>query len=146
MLWAVVHAESKNFNCKMCDKSFSVNGDLAVHMDFVHEKKKNHKCQLCEDIDFASASNLKKHMIQIHSGKNIIQKLEIKMKHQCEYCDKTYLTKGSRDRHLRVEHQSAEIIKNHKCGDCNYAFETNQKLKSHFKIVHLKKEPSDFNE
>ena len=46
---AVVHAESKEFHCDMCDKAFSANGDLTMHKDAVHEKKKNHKCQFCED-------------------------------------------------------------------------------------------------
>ena len=42
-----VHLGIRNSKCKHCDKAFSNDGQLKVHVDAVHEKLKNHKCDQC---------------------------------------------------------------------------------------------------
>ncbi|XP_065087253.1 chorion transcription factor Cf2 isoform X2 [Ochlerotatus camptorhynchus] len=60
----------KNFACTLCDKRFSSNYQLNIHVQR-HRKQKPHKCPHC-DKSFYSASDLKVHVNQ-HLGIKVIQ-------------------------------------------------------------------------
>ncbi|EDS41371.1 conserved hypothetical protein [Culex quinquefasciatus] len=60
----------KNFACTLCDKRFSSNYQLNIHVQR-HKQPKDHKCQHC-DKAFYNASDLKVHVNQ-HLGIKVIQ-------------------------------------------------------------------------
>lgn len=60
----------KNFACTLCDKRFSSNYQLNIHVQR-HKKQKQQKCPHC-DKSFYNASDLKAH-VSLHLGTNVIQ-------------------------------------------------------------------------
>ena len=53
-----LHEEKKPFNCKICSAKFISNRNLKYHVSYVHEKKKPFKCDIC-DISFTVESRKK---------------------------------------------------------------------------------------
>ena len=51
----------------MCDKLFKEPGNLAVHMETVHEGVKKHACSECGE-KFGQKSSLKRHYLSKHKG------------------------------------------------------------------------------
>ena len=47
--------------CHLCDKTYSVNTALKMHIEAVHEKKRPHACNLC-DFTFAQKAHLVTHL------------------------------------------------------------------------------------
>ena len=43
----VTHNKEKNFNCEVCNKSFTQKRNVKRHM-LVHTRKKEHQCEVCE--------------------------------------------------------------------------------------------------
>ena len=58
----IIHEGIKDHKCELCEKSFSIKGNLNQHMKSVHEGIKDHKCELCGKY-FSSKQNLKCHLI-----------------------------------------------------------------------------------
>ena len=59
-----VHNE-KAFECKICEKSFSNNQAMQIHVASVHEGKKLFKCEIC-DYSFSTKGNMNKHVESVH--------------------------------------------------------------------------------
>ena len=74
------HFDEKPCQCNQCDKSFSMHSDLKKHM-YKHTGEKPYPCNQC-DKAFPIHSDLEMHMNE-HTGENRLQ---------CNQCDKTFLT------------------------------------------------------
>ena len=48
----LVHEEKKSFECRICDKRFTMKQTMKIHVASVHESKKTFKCEIC-DKDFS---------------------------------------------------------------------------------------------
>ncbi|CAH8570052.1 unnamed protein product [Dicrocoelium dendriticum] len=62
-----VHKGVKPFECTMCYKGFSRNSDLHKHVDAVHKGLKPFGCHVCRR-NFSQKSSLKRHIEAIHEG------------------------------------------------------------------------------
>lgn len=58
--------EKSQFPCHLCDKTFSRQATLDIHLE-VHENKKNYKCGLCES-RFNNIANRNAHERSVHLG------------------------------------------------------------------------------
>ena len=144
------------FECKECDKKFSVNSKLKRHINSVHLKIKDNICEY-ENCDYKFSENfhLKEHIERVHLNiKNFkckecdftfyangdlqqhIKQVHLKIKDfQCEYCDFKCSSKGNLNQHIKMVHDK---IKDFQCEDCDYKCSGKNTLKKHINSVHLK--------
>ncbi|PRD26310.1 UNVERIFIED_CONTAM: zinc finger protein 44 [Trichonephila clavipes] len=62
----LTHIKEKHYVCEICNKSFSLNGNLKRHLHF-HTKEKPYVCETC-NTSFSHSGALKRHLL-IHRKK-----------------------------------------------------------------------------
>ncbi|XP_026550489.1 gastrula zinc finger protein XlCGF49.1-like, partial [Notechis scutatus] len=98
--------EGKRFQCPECEKSFTTNGNLKVHLN-IHSRDQSFKCLECGK-SFNYRSNLSTHQI-IHTGEK---------PHKCLECGKSFSLKH----HLYKHQKTHSGEKPYKCLDCGKSF------------------------
>ena len=93
--------EKKEYVCTICDKEFSKQSGLTLHVLAIHKNDKRHQCDVC-NITFSRKQHLEKHVKNVH-------KL-LKTEH-CEACDK-WFGKGLLYKHVSSVHNSVKKFKN----------------------------------
>ena len=88
-----------NCKCKFCNKFFSKEGNLKVHIRTVHEGHKDHQCEFCNK-SFSHAGDLKRHIHTIHEGHK---------DHKCEYCGKSFSRSDHLKKHIQTVHKDISI-------------------------------------
>lgn len=117
-LVAVHGVTPRKYDCTACDRSFSDNSLLNIHVRRFHLQEKNYKCTDCGKAFFRNV-DLKKHML-VHTGaKNF----------KCEICSKFFSTNYIRGQHMKIHNND----KRYKCTLCNKAFVQKPHLKKHLK-------------
>ena len=111
--------------CEICNKSYSTNGSLKMHIKMVHDKIKDFECELCE-FKCSTNGSLKTHIKRVHDK---IKDFE------CELCEFKCSTNGDLKAHIKQVHDK---IKDFECELCDYKCSTNSHLKMHIKRVHNK--------
>ena len=76
----LVHGGKTSFKCDICDKVFSLKGNLKKHTDSAHEGKKPFKCNICTS-SFSEKGSLNRHIESIHEGKKPFK---------CSFCDASF--------------------------------------------------------
>ncbi|XP_069107482.1 uncharacterized protein [Argopecten irradians] len=107
----------KEYVCRYCNKVFSKQKNLKVHM-CIHTGEKKLQCNICGKC-FIQSCHLKRHM-RSHSGEK---------PYSCDICGNQFSQNG----HLRVHLKSHFGNKNYKCEYCPMAFVQNSHLKRHMR-------------
>ncbi|XP_037945530.1 oocyte zinc finger protein XlCOF6.1 [Teleopsis dalmanni] len=147
--------------CTLCDKKFTRNFQLKLHMISVHNVGDGlqYKCLECQKT-FASRHSLKYHHKSIHSLERpyactqcerrfvLRTQLSSHMRthtgeskprtHECDQCKKKYLTKSDLRTHMRSHDPDME--RPFKCDRCEKCFFTRGHLNSHL-LVHTGEKP-----
>ena len=137
--------KEKWFKCNICDKKFTLNGQLKLHISVVHDKIKPFECPHCP-YKAAERSNVKKHIFT-HTGEKkfpcphcpykAAQSGSLKYhilthtgekKFQCDICDKKFTRSGSLKLHISTVHDK---IKPFSCPHCPYKAGRRGNLKAH---------------
>ena len=84
----IVNTGEKNYNCKICDKSFTQTKSVKRHM-LTHSGDKHYTCKICEKL-FTQAGTLKTHML-VHTGGN---------SYNCKICYKSFSLKDTLITHM----------------------------------------------
>ena len=108
-------APKKDFNCRICKKTFAIMDNLKKHMA-AHRETKEFKCHFCEKA-FSKREELKKHLA-IHGGLN------------CGICKKSFPNDDILKRHVLKSHDS-------NCQLCGERFEKVRSLKTHILTIHM---------
>ena len=107
-------ADSKNFVCDLCEKSYVAKEGLVKHMKFTHSVDiGQHKiaCEACGQM-FTTVGNLKRHTARAH-GKEAAERLNggrsggkptKERKFVCDVCGQRFTEKSNLTRHLRKAH------------------------------------------
>ena len=111
------------FNCKICEKTFSYKCALKKHIEKAHPEKLNEKCDICgKEIFYLNIAQHKKSVHKISLNENI-----------CELCGKSFYYPCALKRHTKQVHDK---VKNHKCHLCNYGSLSAFDVKKHIATVH----------
>ncbi|XP_049623673.1 zinc finger X-chromosomal protein-like [Suncus etruscus] len=116
---ALIHQESKTYQCLHCDHKSSNSSDLKRHVISVHTKDYPHKCDMC-DKGFHRPSELKKH-VDAHKGKKL---------HRCRHCDFKIEDPFVLSRHILSVHTKDLPFG---CKKCRKGFRQQNELKKHMK-------------
>ena len=113
-------------NCNICNKSFTSNTGLGIHIREVHEglRNRNHQCDICQK-KFTNPKKLWEHHNSNH---------ETTEEFSCELCGKIFLSSY----YLRNHVQNVHGEKKHHCSICDKWFSTKAGVEIHIKGVHNK--------
>ena len=149
----------KTHKCTHCDKSFSSNQEMKLHITAIHDDPEGAKKLKCDKCDFSTlrSTSLKNHSYQHDKPKP----------HQCEYCEKAYvkeeeliihminahtddtafpcnfcassfMSRPGLNYHIIAEHPEQSKIEWCKCEYCEYAATQQSNLKRHISDKHFK--------
>lgn len=110
------------FMCIICNKFFASKQYLRKHNIQCHSKKKLMECHVCGK-SFPQGSQFKRHLL-IHEEKRF----------KCEYenCEKLFQFRASLVKHIETVHLSSSIS----CDQCSYIFPTQRHLNRHISRQH----------
>ncbi|ODM88660.1 putative zinc finger protein, partial [Orchesella cincta] len=114
------------YSCVICEKSFSTEKDMMIHIHF-HTREKPYSCQQCEK-EFARENYLK-----VHLKTHLKERSE---DFKCETCGKSFLRKNTLTRHKKIHLDERPF----KCNECGKSFFYNSNLTAH-KIIHTDMHP-----
>ena len=107
----------KPYNCRKCDKAFSINNSTEHQRTHTSGKAgKPYKCTYC-DKSFSVNNCLIRHL-RTHTGEK---------PYKCSACHKSFAVKSSLIRHMRTH----TLEKPYKCTQCDKAFSDNRSLIKH---------------
>ena len=127
-----VHSSEKPYLCEFCNTSFTLQQNLARHIQKQHSQQgqeERFKCEFCGN-DYKDKSSLKTHQLKHMPGGQ-----ETKRPHQCSTCGVSYACKSSLIQHVEVVHEGKNPIK-HICPICGKQFKKTQNYKAHHR-AHL---------
>lgn len=105
-----------SYKCKECGKILSTSYNLLIHCN-IHTGARPYNCSTC-DKSFRSASNVKRHMRDVHDGVK---------KFVCDVCGRCLASRISRDEHRRTHTGERP----HTCETCGKSFKQKASLHVH---------------
>ena len=128
--------EGIKFKCDVCDKTFTLEKQLANHTKRTHDMslKDYFECPNCLG-KFKTKETLKNHsnICDSHLQKKFHQDLQHVTWYKCEICEKSLYGIGTLRGHIRQVHNQNGW---HKCGQCNLTYPTKVELDHHVKMIH----------
>ena len=89
--------EKKTHSCELCNKKFTLKGNLKKHVEAVHEKV-TFACEFCNET-LSTRATLKRHVNSIHKKEN-------KINHVCETCKKAFSSNAYLKNHVKSIHEN----------------------------------------
>lgn len=135
------HLALKPYQCDVCLKFFSQKHNLLQHLR-THLPKEpiiTYECYICGDaVKYQRINYLKRHM-QLHIGKNEIEKML-----SCNKCSERFSHRNYLNRHMKVKHnqpiETDNTAKRYQCSMCQYSSNYNNHLKTHI-LTHTGEKP-----
>jgi hypothetical protein len=106
--------ETKQNQCKICEKVLGNGYKLKMHITVVHDKVKPFKCLICPK-NFGYERDLKNHTRAVHD-KIQIQMQERLNPFQCQVCQKMFTQKHNLQSHILAIHEKKKLFQCHLCG------------------------------
>ena len=107
------HEITKRFHCKICNKGFSRNCEMQIHLR-IHTGERPYQCELC-GTSFLSQSQLAKHRKKSHQ--KVYAKTVEMLPYKCDECEKSFKTVSCLKNHKR-SHETRKRI--YSCEFCTY--------------------------
>ena len=118
------HGEKNEFKCKLCNKVFIRKNSLKRHIRDMHENRRDNKCDICHE-SFHRPIQLTEHIQYIHDPKKNFS---------CKVCDKTF----TQAYYLQVHIDSIHNDKKVQCNICLKFFSSIYYVRDHKKRTHDK--------
>ncbi|KAI5632499.1 zinc-finger double domain-containing protein [Phthorimaea operculella] len=120
-----IHTGEKIYRCFLCDTNYGLNRDLTKHIGDNHAENGKYPCKICNKEIFDKPSKLRTHL-----------KFHFEQKFKCDLCEKDFQRKKGLKEHLKVH--SGE--RKYTCHICSKSFGHNQTLKTHI-LTHTGEKP-----
>ncbi|TMW43613.1 hypothetical protein DOY81_011307 [Sarcophaga bullata] len=119
------------FQCSHCDKKFTRNFQLKLHLISVHQigGSLQYNCKICNKT-FASNHSLSYHQKSVHYQQK---------PHACQQCDKQFVLKTQLVSHMRI-HTGETKPRIYECEKCDKKWPTRSDLKTHMRSHNPKTE------
>lgn len=125
-----ISSKKKNVKCNICEKFFTDNGKLRLHIITVHEKIKRFSCDICGHLS-SHKNKLNRHISAVHA--------KVK-RFSCDFCRKMCYRKEDVINHITNKHVKPmmglkvyDLSRPFKCvhRKCKKFFKTKMDLKTH---------------
>ena len=134
--------DKKEFECDICEASFSRKGHWGEHMKKRHDITTPYQCPKC-DLSYSTSIELRKHFLHVHNSEKMIvgsdaleekEALELnlpssniivydkKKPHKCEICSKTFFHKSQLTHHKQNKMPCTKGKKEYECDICAASF------------------------
>jgi len=115
-----VSGDNWKYDCEPCNKTYSTEKGLMVHIQSKHEGVK-YDCDLCDN-KYASQITLRNHIQSIHEG----------VKYACNQCDYQATDRCNLTRHIKSKHEGAKYA----CNQCEHQATDKSNLARHIQSMH----------
>lgn len=124
------------YQCKECDKAYSLYKNLVGHIAERHsaESQEVHKCEECNKT-YKTKTTLKKHIKLQHSHTNEDDPTAKSTRVICDQCGFLAAHQDSLTQHIKNKHTETEEIR---CEQCPKVFKSQYNLKYHIQSFHTK--------
>ena len=124
--------EAIKIQCNICDKVFTTEKSLRLHVNAIHEEQDQKDmltCKFCSKQFFRHRkSDLRKHVRNVHEGKK---------DYECNICGKLSAYRSELNRHMKEIHDSSQDVhegqKSYNCLICSKSFSRRRNLSRHIK-------------
>ena len=96
--YSKIHLKLKNYQCHMCEKTFTTKGRCNEHINGIHLNIKPFICDKC-DYQTAYSGTFREHQKVAHGTQ----------KYECKLCNHVARYKGNLDKHIRNVHQKQAL-------------------------------------
>ena len=114
----------KPYKCNLCDNEFASASNLRRHLKRIHRETKQIECDICGMKIAVQLVNLHKSKVHGNIGLNNFE---------CDICQGKFKSLGNLKHHFSRKHDKA---KNFKCDICDQDFHSPGELKSHENVTH----------
>ena len=147
--------DKKEFECDICEASFSHKGHWGEHMKKRHDIATPYQCPKC-DLSYSTSIELRKHFLNVHKSEKTIVgsdafeekdsfELDVstniivhdkKKPHKCENCSRTFFHKSQLKIHQQNKIPCTKGKKEFECNICEASFSRKGHWSEHMKKRH----------
>uniref|UniRef100_A0A8C0D0W7 C2H2-type domain-containing protein n=1 Tax=Balaenoptera musculus TaxID=9771 RepID=A0A8C0D0W7_BALMU len=140
----MLHEKEENLICSECGDEFTLQSQLAVHMEEHRQElaaSRTHACKACGE-GFETPPQLKEHMkthykVRVSSTRSYNRNIDRSgFTYSCPHCGKTFQKPSQLTRHIRIHTGERPF----KCSECGKAFNQKGALQTHM-IKHTGEKP-----
>ncbi|XP_043916369.1 zinc finger and BTB domain-containing protein 40 [Protopterus annectens] len=124
-------SSKQNYSCKFCNKSFTFNCRLEVHLRRC--RTANQKPITCDECGESKASkaDMEAHRLEVHGTTPVIKSKKKRLPVTCNICGKGFAHPSGMQYHKRTEHFDEKPFF---CQECGAKFAANSTLKNHMRL------------
>ncbi|KAJ6664422.1 hypothetical protein lerEdw1_007079, partial [Lerista edwardsae] len=141
----MLHEKEENLICSECGDEFTLQSQLALHMEEHRQELLGNKTYICKTCkkEFEISSQLKEHMkthykIRVSNSRSYNRNIDRSgFTYSCPHCGKTFQKPSQLTRHVRIHTGKVKNGPTHNCTECSCVFKSLGSLNTHISKMHM---------